>query len=487
MATSGGAAASYYNQAPPPQASCSPSRWEGKAPQQQASYNSGTPNNNVDDAPPPYPPPASDPKYPDTPPPSYDEVFRVQKPKWNDLWAGILFLLTCAGFVAVSGMSIQGYAIVLSYGYMWLARRFTKQFIWATGILNIVFGFVTAIYMLSRNYLSGGIVFLVFSIFMIICFLSWRSQIPFSVLMLQTAMDVAKGFGHVYLVSAIGGIVGAAFAAWYAVTLVAVYVKYEPSPNNPACQQGAGGCSAGKVVGLIAFITFAAYWISEWLKNTIHTTIAGVYGSWYFNSRRYPTKVTRGALKRALTYSFGSISFGSLLVAIINFLRQLASIARRQAASDGDILGMVLWCLVGCFIAILDWAVQFLNRYAFAHIALMIKDRGIDALINGCLIGPVLGMGATFVGFACALLSYLYMVFTKPAYNDDGGFTPVVVAFSFLIGLQICNVFTTPLSSGVDTIFVAMAWDPEVLMRDHADIYHRMVQVYPEVQEAIHA
>lgn len=261
-------------------------------------------------------------------------------------------------------------AIVLSYGYMWLARRFTKQFIWATGILNIVFGFVTAIYMLSRNYLSGGIVFLVFSIFMIICFLSWRSQIPFSVLMLQTAMDVAKGFGHVYLVSAIGGIVGAAFAAWYAVTLVAVYVKYEPSPNNPACQQGAGGCSAGKVVGLIAFITFAAYWISEWLKNTIHTTIAGVYGSWYFNSRRYPTKVTRGALKRALTYSFGSISFGSLLVAIINFLRQLASIARRQAASDGDILGMVLWCLVGCFIAILDWAVQFLNRYAFAHIAL---------------------------------------------------------------------------------------------------------------------
>jgi Plasma-membrane choline transporter. len=117
----------------------------------------------------------------------------------------------------------------------------------------------------------------------------------------------------------------------------------------------------------------------------------------------------------------------------------------------------------------------------------MIKDRGIDALINGCLIGPVLGMGATFVGFACALLSYLYMVFTKPAYNDDGGFTPVVVAFSFLIGLQICNVFTTPLSSGVDTIFVAMAWDPEVLMRDHADIYHRMVQVYPEVQEAIHA
>jgi hypothetical protein len=117
----------------------------------------------------------------------------------------------------------------------------------------------------------------------------------------------------------------------------------------------------------------------------------------------------------------------------------------------------------------------------------MIKDRGIDALINECLIGPVLGMGATFVGYACALLAYVYMVFTAPAYNTTGGFTPVVVAFAFLIGLQICNIFTTPISSGVDTIFVAAAWDPEVMIRDHPDLYHRMVQVYPHVQQAIHA
>ena len=117
----------------------------------------------------------------------------------------------------------------------------------------------------------------------------------------------------------------------------------------------------------------------------------------------------------------------------------------------------------------------------------MIKDRGIDALINECLIGPVLGMGATFVGYACALLGYLYLVYTAPAYNADGSFTPVVVTFSFLIGLQICAIFTTPLSSGIDTIFVASAWDPEVLMRDHPDLYDAMVRVYPQVQEAIHA
>lgn len=107
----------------------------------------------------------------------------------------------------------------------------------------------------------------------------------------------------------------------------------------------------------------------------------------------------------------------------------------------------------------------------------LIKDRGIDALINECLIGPVFTMGATFVAVACALMAYLYLVFTDPGYNSNGEFTPVILAFAFLIGLQITNCFTTPISSGVETIFVAMAWDPEVLMREHGDLYGRMVAV----------
>ncbi|KAF2835266.1 DUF580-domain-containing protein [Patellaria atrata CBS 101060] len=465
---------------------------------------------------------------------TFEQAFKLDKPKWNDLWAAILFLVVCAGFVAVSGIAIQGYAatkgfngggiydsnntfsldtntlvlfafclavaLVLSYGYIWLARAFTKQFIWATGILNIIFGFATAIYMLSRKYYSGGIIFLIFSIFTLICFITWIPRIPFSALMLQTAIDVSKKYGHVYLVSFIGGLLATAFGAYFSVTLVSIYVKYEPG-NNPACSQGVGNCGTGKVIGLIVFVTFAAYWITEVLKNVIHTTISGVYGSWYFCSQNFPKNATRGAFRRSMTYSFGSISFGSLLVAIINFLRQLCSVAQRQEAQEGNIVGVILFCILGCIIGILDWAVQFINRYAFSHIALygkayiaaakdtwkMIKDRGIDALVNECLIGPVLTMGATFIAYACALLAYCYLLFTRPAYNEGQEFTPVVVAFAFLIGLQICHIFTTPLSSGIDTIFVASAWDPQVLVRDHPELYQKMVQVYPHVQQAIHA
>ncbi|KAF1939643.1 DUF580-domain-containing protein [Clathrospora elynae] len=531
-----GESADYYTGATPQQ---SEDAYKGQpyGQQQPAQHGQQPPQYGQDYGPPPGPPPMQQQDgyaqngYGDNKQ-SFEQTFKVDKPKFNDLWAGILFIAVFLGYVAVSVISIRGYsrhhtggiygntnqfalnsntiilfafvlgmATLFSYAYMWAARAFTKQFIWITGILNIVFGFATAIYMLSRKYWSGGIVFLLFSVFYVFCFISWIPRIPFSVLMLQTAIDVSKKYGHTYVVSLIGGLLAAALGAWYSVTLVSIYVQYTPNQNNANCNNGVGSCGSGKVIGLLVFVTFAMYWISEWLKNTIHTTISGVYGSWYFNPNAMPKGATRGAFKRSVTYSFGSICLGSLIVAIISFLRQICSAAQRNASANGNMVGAILFCVLGCLISILNWAVEFLNRYAFSYIALygksyiaaaketwkMIKDRGIDALVNECLIGPVLSMGATFIAYACALLAYLYLIFTSPAYNSDGAYTPIVVAFAFVIGLQICNIFTTPLSSGIDTLFVAMAWDPEVLMREHPDLYHRMIAVYPHVQQAIHA
>lgn len=216
--------------------------------------------------------------------------------------------------------------------------------------------------MLYQRYWSGGIVFLLFAVFTLICFITWIPRIPFSVVMLQTAIDVSKKFGHMYLVSFLGGLIAAAFGAWFSVTLVAVYVQFSPG-NNPACNQGVGDCSNAAVIGLVVFITFAGYWISEWLKNTIHTTISGVFASWYFAPREPAKGATRGAARRALTYSFGSIAFGSLIVAIINMLRQACSIAQQNAG--GNTAVEICFCLLRCLINLLNWAVQFLNRYAF--------------------------------------------------------------------------------------------------------------------------
>ena len=375
-------------------------------------------------------PPSYGDNYGAAPPPTsgekatFNQSFRVEKPRWNDLWAGILvsclvsccgigthssqLILTFLGFVAVSGIAIRGYAVTkgfngggiysgandfglstntiilfafvlvmalaISWLYFTMARAFTKQFIWITGILHIVFGLGTAIVYFARHYYSAAVVFLVFTVFYIICFIRCIPRIPFSVLVLQTVMDVAKGpYGHMFIVSFVGGLLATAFGAWFSVTLTAIYVTYEPGANPNCAANTNGGCSSSKVIGLIVFVTFAAYWITEWLRQTIHTTIAGVYGSWYFCSQKpggMPSGATRGALRRATTYSFGSISFGSLIVSLIQLLRQAVSIAQQQESQQGNIVGAILFCVLGCFVGILEWAVSFVNHYAFSHIAL---------------------------------------------------------------------------------------------------------------------
>jgi len=67
----------------------------------------------------------------------------------------------------------------------------------------------------------------------------------------------------------------------------------------------------------------------------------------------------------------------------------------------------------------------------------LIKDRGFDAIINDLLIDNVLTMGSVFVAYVTAFLAYLYLKFTNPAYNSSGGFNAPIIAFAFLIGLQM--------------------------------------------------
>lgn len=51
-------------------------------------------------------------------------------------------------------------------------------------------------------------------------------------------------------------------------------------------------------------------------------------------------------------------------------IRQACSVAQNQAGAEGNIGAAVCFFVLRCLIAVVDWAVQFLNRYAFVHIAL---------------------------------------------------------------------------------------------------------------------
>jgi len=126
----------------------------------------------------------------------------------------------------------------------------------------------------------------------------------------------------------------------------------------------------------------------------------------------------------------------------------------------------------------------------------LIKDRGFDAIINDLLIDNVLTMGSVFVAYVTAFLAYLYLKFTAPAYNSSGGFNAPIIAFAFLIGLQMVpslpygtnnktNIAVVPIKSGMATLFVAMAEDPQAFYENFPALYQVIAQTYPQLTHGV--
>lgn len=104
---------------------------------------------------------------------------------------------------------------------------------------------------------------------------------------------------------------------------------------------------------------------------------------------------------RASTFSLGSIAFGSLIVTILELIRLILQAIQQYEASEGDMIGSIIACCAACCVGCIQGLVEWFNKYAYIEIALygksylpaakdtwrLMKDRGIDALINDSLVG----------------------------------------------------------------------------------------------------
>ncbi|PSK41257.1 hypothetical protein C7M61_000933 [Candidozyma pseudohaemuli] len=469
---------------------------------------------------------------------NFDEAFKVAKPKLNDWPFTLFFIATVAGFIVVAVIVLRALkqtwdfqggsiydnantftvnsntiimfafsiviAVVLSILMLVLARYQAKWFIILGLIMNVVLGIGTAIFYFVERYWSAGIVFLLFSLLSAWCYWSARHRIPFSACVLEISIDVMRRYKSSLAVAFFGTLISGAFSALFSVVIVATYVKFNPTEDNPGCDVSGGGCSQGKVIGVLVFVFFAGYYISEVIKNVIHVTIVGIYGTWYYlagSDQGEPKWPALGALKRALTYCFGSICFGSLTVAILQMLRAIIEILKSNAFASGDNCAGCGFLILNFFVGFIEWAFRYFNHYAYVYVGLygksflksaretvdLLRNKGMTALINDCFINTSLNFWAMFTAYVAALFTYLYLRLTAPAYNSEGAYYAPMVAFTFLISGQITRVSLVVLESGVSTFFVALAKDPEVFQMTNRDRFDEIFRTYPQVLEKLTA
>jgi hypothetical protein len=104
----------------------------------------------------------------------------------------------------------------------------------------------------------------------------------------------------------------------------------------------------------------------------MHAIVAGVVSTWWFvpeEASHCCSKAIWGSTVRATTSSFGSICFGSLLVAIIQTLRAMCENARNNEDVDG--CAAFLLCLVDCCLRCLEEILEYFNKFAYIYVGMV--------------------------------------------------------------------------------------------------------------------
>lgn len=164
----------------------------------------------------------------------------------------------------------------------------------------------------------------------------------------------------IYVISVVGCLIQAIYTVFWSFVLAASYQKWNSSGQGADLSGGQGN---GALIVICIFLVFNLYFTSQVLTNVLLVTEAGIFGTWYFSTNfKLPRSAGFAAFKRAVTTSFGSICFGSLIVAILDMLRAALRLLQNEAAADGNMFFYAATCIANCCLGCITWLVEFFNR-----------------------------------------------------------------------------------------------------------------------------
>lgn len=430
----------------------------------------------------------------------HDNMFPT--PQWRDLWAAVLFYLHFAVFIGVSvyaimeakelpvtkqpddinfdkallsylGINFLG-AAVTSIGLTVFTIMFMKSspesMLHGAFISNIILTAGIAVWAFVAGGIVPGIIMSLMAIIGIIFYVVFKRRIPFSAIILQTVIDCLKAYPNMLIITSGSVVLSLIYMGFFTSTIGALGLLHDKAQNSNA-------------TWMTIYSFFSFFWTSQVITNTVQTTISGVYATYYFlhGTGQIIVNPVIQSFKRAITYSFGSICFGSLIVATIQTIRFLLQMAR----DENSIAGAIVDCILG----IIQGLVEYFNYYAYTQIAIygkpyiqaakdtwsLVKSRGVDAIVNDNLIGTCLGIASLTIGIASGLVVFLL---SSIVYGKEWELSIVVSVVFGIIAIIIPSVAFEIIGAGSTTTFVCLAEDPQSLQRSKPELYNAIMEKY---------
>ncbi|XP_054546870.1 choline transporter-like protein 5 isoform X2 [Talpa occidentalis] len=130
------------------------------------------------------------------------------------------------------------------------------------------------------------------------------------------------------------------------------------------------------------FNLFVFLWLINFVIALGQCALAGAFATYYWTMKKpddLPPCPLFTSFGRAIRYHTGSIAFGALILAIIQFFKYIIEyMERRVKGAQNNFARFLQCCLICCFWC-LDKAVKFLNRNAYVMIAIYGKNFCISA------------------------------------------------------------------------------------------------------------
>ena len=124
------------------------------------------------------------------------------------------------------------------------------------------------------------------------------------------------------------------------------------------------------------YIAFMFFWLIAFVNGLNEMTLSGAFGIYYWTRYENASKEQKNNLPfftliksfwRAFFFHFGTIAFGSLLIAIVSIIRVILELihSKTKKHEDTSKIAKFLMCCCKCCFCCLERFIKFLSRYAF--------------------------------------------------------------------------------------------------------------------------
>eukprot|EP00672_Neobodo_designis_P028700 CAMPEP_0174828880 /NCGR_PEP_ID=MMETSP1114-20130205/1583_1 /TAXON_ID=312471 /ORGANISM="Neobodo designis, Strain CCAP 1951/1" /LENGTH=577 /DNA_ID=CAMNT_0016062607 /DNA_START=76 /DNA_END=1810 /DNA_ORIENTATION=+ len=339
--------------------------------------------------------------------------------------------------------------VVLALTSLMVMKCAPVGYIYFANILGIAMIFALGIFCLAYGAYIMGVIFILFGCLAAFVFYRLRHLIPFAALLLKTSVDLATRYWGSFIVGAVTLVLLFGFFAAWSLACIPVMGALE----------GSNGATIGSYFILFVLV-FILFWAIQTGANVVHVTASGVVATWYFvGEQRMPKTAVPANLKRSLTTSFGSICFGSAVVALLKTIYYFLRSAVRSSRAH-ILVKLIAMCLIG----IIERLTEMFNIYAFTQVAIyghdfvtaakqtfaLVKESGWSLIINDCLVWRSLAI----TNLVCSLgLCVVFWI----------AFNPIVGLLTLAVALSVFTIFFRPVYAGIATQFVCIAENPTAM------------------------